>query len=285
MDLRQMQVAVAVAETGGFTAAGRRLHLVQSAVSSTVRSLEHELGATLFERTTHRVTLTAAGEAFVDAARDALRAVAVARAAVDVVGTELHGTIAVGTMQGVWGNLHRALALLRQQHHHVRVQLRQAPEDDVRRDLHAGVLDLAIVALDSPHEKGLVTRVLSREPMVAVTAPVCSLPGPGPVSLLDLAELPFVDFTPGWAIRRSVDRAFRDVGIDRVATLEVNDVGTAADLVRQDLGVSILPESIAAGVAGVSIRSIVETIPAWTVLVVHRDGVLSPAAAALWHQI
>ncbi|WP_369264357.1 LysR family transcriptional regulator [Streptomyces sp. R35] len=65
MDLRQMEAIVAVADMGGFTAAARRLHVVQSAVSSTVRPLERELGTSLFDRTTHRVALTPAGEAFV----------------------------------------------------------------------------------------------------------------------------------------------------------------------------------------------------------------------------
>lgn len=85
MDLRQMEVVVAVAEEGGFTAAAQRLHVVQSAVSSTVRALEKELGSQLFERTTHRVALTPAGEAFVPAARAVLRAAEQARAAVDAV--------------------------------------------------------------------------------------------------------------------------------------------------------------------------------------------------------
>ena len=44
MDLRQMEVVLAVAEEGGFSAAARRLHVVQSAVSGTVRGLERELG-------------------------------------------------------------------------------------------------------------------------------------------------------------------------------------------------------------------------------------------------
>lgn len=92
MDLRQMEVAVAVAEAGGFTAAAQRLNVVQSAVSSTVRALERELGTPLFDRTTHRVSLTPAGEAFVPAARAALRAAEQVRAAVDVVqGQQLRG--------------------------------------------------------------------------------------------------------------------------------------------------------------------------------------------------
>ncbi|MEU2744176.1 MULTISPECIES: helix-turn-helix domain-containing protein [Streptomyces] len=56
VELRQMEVVVSVADAGGFTAAARRLHVVRSAVSSTVRALEREPGAPLFDRTTHRVT-------------------------------------------------------------------------------------------------------------------------------------------------------------------------------------------------------------------------------------
>ncbi|WP_407697397.1 helix-turn-helix domain-containing protein [Streptomyces kebangsaanensis] len=51
-----MKAVVAVAEEGGFSAAARRLHVVQSAASRTVRALEPEPGAALFRRTTHRVS-------------------------------------------------------------------------------------------------------------------------------------------------------------------------------------------------------------------------------------
>lgn len=102
MDLRQMKVVVAVADMGGFAAAARRLHVVQSAVSGTVRTLERELGTLLFDRTTHRVALTPAGEAFVPAARAALRAAELAREAVNAVQGQLRGRVTVGTMQGVW---------------------------------------------------------------------------------------------------------------------------------------------------------------------------------------
>lgn len=57
MDLWQMEVVVAVADRGGFTEAARRLHVVQSAVSGTVRALEREPGTPLFDRTTPGVSL------------------------------------------------------------------------------------------------------------------------------------------------------------------------------------------------------------------------------------
>ncbi|MFE8950274.1 LysR family transcriptional regulator [Streptomyces sp. NPDC007856] len=63
MHLRQEEVVVAVAGAGG----SRRLHVVQSAVSGTVRALERELSTPLFDRTTHRVALISVGEAFLTA--------------------------------------------------------------------------------------------------------------------------------------------------------------------------------------------------------------------------
>lgn len=100
MDLRQMKVVVSVAEAGGCKEAARRLNVVQSALSGTVRVLERELGTPLFDRIKHRVSLTPAGEPFLPAARD-LRAAELAREAVDAVRGQLRGAVRVGTMQRV----------------------------------------------------------------------------------------------------------------------------------------------------------------------------------------
>jgi len=63
MELRHLEYFVAVAEELSFTRAARRLHVVQSGVSSAIQSLERELRAELFDRDRHRVALTDAGEA------------------------------------------------------------------------------------------------------------------------------------------------------------------------------------------------------------------------------
>ncbi|MFJ7494551.1 LysR family transcriptional regulator [Streptomyces sp. NPDC097727] len=285
MDLRQMEVVVAVAEEEGFTAAAQRLHVVQSAVSTTVRSLEKELGSKLFERTTHRVTLTAAGEAFVPAARTALRAAEQARAAVDVVRGELRGRVTVGTMQGVWAGLHRALASLRAEHPGVVVNLRQAAVADIRQALREGTVDLAVVAFDRQQQRGLVTRLLSREEMVLLASPERAFADDSLVTFAEVARLPFVDFTPGWAIRYAVDRAFRAALVERSYTFEVNDIVAASELVRHDLGVCIMPESIAARFPDLAARRFAQHAPSWKVMVARPRGEVPPAVAALLRHI
>jgi DNA-binding transcriptional LysR family regulator len=69
MDLRQLRYFVALAEELHFTRAAARLHLAQSALSAQIRTLEHEVGAELFTRTSRRVVLTAVGETLLHDAR------------------------------------------------------------------------------------------------------------------------------------------------------------------------------------------------------------------------
>ncbi|MGW5432918.1 LysR family transcriptional regulator [Streptomyces sp. NPDC004059] len=288
MDLRQMEAVVAVADAGGFTAAARRLHVVQSAVSGTVRALERELGTPLFTRTTHRVALTPAGEAFVPAARAALRAAELAREAVDAAKGELRGRVTVGIMQGVWAGLHHALAALRSEHPGVVVRLRQAAVTDIRQALREGTVDLAVVALDRQQQRGLVTRLLSREEMVLVVAPGRDLAEGAPEGTVEpetVARLPLVDFTPGWAIRHAVDRAFRAAGVERTTTFEVNDIVAASELVRNDLGVCVMPRSIADRFPDLTTYRFIRHAPSWKVMVVRPHGEPPAAVAALLRHI
>src|SRR4051794_28969743 len=89
MDLRQLGYVVAVVDEGGFTRAAEAMHVAQPSLSQAVRTLEAELGVELFHRSARAVRLTAAGQALLGPARQALRDAASARAAVAaVVGLE-----------------------------------------------------------------------------------------------------------------------------------------------------------------------------------------------------
>ncbi len=85
MELRQLRYFVTLAEELHFGRAAAREHIVQSALSQQVQRLERELGVRLLERSTHQVSLTAAGAAFLVEARQILahadRATAIARSA------------------------------------------------------------------------------------------------------------------------------------------------------------------------------------------------------------
>lgn len=72
LTLDQLRVLVAIAESGSFSAAGRRLGRVQSAISQSIASLEEAQGVNLFDRSGHRPTVTDVGRVLIDQARAVL---------------------------------------------------------------------------------------------------------------------------------------------------------------------------------------------------------------------
>src|SRR3979490_507345 len=101
VELRHLEHFVAVAEERSFTRAAARIHLVQSALSVSIRSLERELGSRLFKRTTHPAELTDAGGALLVEARRTLAAAEAARDAVAAVHGGVRGTVRVGIMNSL----------------------------------------------------------------------------------------------------------------------------------------------------------------------------------------
>ncbi|WP_199199455.1 LysR family transcriptional regulator [Amycolatopsis sp. CA-128772] len=261
MELRQLAVVVAVAEEGGFTAAAQRLRTVQSTVSTVVRALERDLGTPLFHRTTHRVILTPAGEAFVPAARAALEAAERARAAVSPV----RGRVRLGVRPGLLADLHRVLDRLRHTHPRVELEVRCGPAESTVDVTLTSAADLA---------PSTEVTLLPAEELVLATAPGGSQSAPADLSALSLAGFP-----AGWAIREAVDRAFPH----RRISLEVDDLAVATGLVRAGLAACVLPASAAARFPELTVRRFERPVP-WQLAAVHRAGV-SPAVAAVLAQL
>ncbi|WP_262985392.1 LysR substrate-binding domain-containing protein [Streptomyces antnestii] len=168
------------------------------------------------------------------------------------------------------------------------VQLRQAAVFDIRQALREGTVDLAVVALDRQQQRGLVTRLRAREEMVLVASPRRSLTTNGAedtVDLADIAELPQVEFTPGWAIRDAADRAFRAAGVERATTFEVNDIVAASELVRAGLGVCIMPPTGSHRFPDLATYRFARHAPSWQVIVVRPPGEPPAAVAALLRHI
>ena len=115
MDLKQLEHFVALAEERHFTCASRRLNLVQSGLSASIRSLEEDLGGPLFIRSTRRVDLTPAGEVLFDEARRVLAAAIDARHAVTHVHELARGRLSIGAIHSLapFVDLPASLALFR----------------------------------------------------------------------------------------------------------------------------------------------------------------------------
>ncbi|GIF16588.1 LysR family transcriptional regulator [Actinoplanes teichomyceticus] len=285
MELRQLEYFVAVAEERHFSRAATRLHVVQSAVSAAIKTLERELGAQLLDRNAKRVRLTDAGAALLPRARVALDAARDARDAVDEVRSGLRGTLRLGVLTSIrLLDLPALLGEYHRRHPGVLLQTSAAPSGSAglvaRLTEHR--LDLAFVSLPGPPPPGIRLIDLAHAPLDLVLPADHPLAGRPTVPITDLTDLDFIDSPPGYGNRAVADRAFAAAGVRRRVTIEISDIGTGADFVRHGLGVALLPRFLLTGVTGVAVREVTGADLRWPLsLAVPADRAPGAAARAL----
>ncbi|WP_038362767.1 LysR family transcriptional regulator [Bosea spartocytisi] len=165
-DLAALGMLVAVAETGGFTAASARLGRTQSAISVRIQDLESQLGHKLLERSRRGVTPTDAGERLIAHAR---RLLAVEREALaDLGGETPTGRLRIGVPDDYMDAYLRPLiARFAVEHPKVELEVRCDISKRIEPALKAGELDLAVVTQDPQRPLG---EMLRREPLIWVAA-------------------------------------------------------------------------------------------------------------------
>jgi DNA-binding transcriptional LysR family regulator len=128
MDFADLQIFKAVAEEGGITAAARKLHRVQSNVTTRIQQLEASLGTRLFIREKRRLMLSPAGTLFLDYVTKMLQISESARDALN--GKSPRGVLKIGTLESTAASrLPALLSRYHQKYPAVRVELMTAPTD------------------------------------------------------------------------------------------------------------------------------------------------------------
>jgi DNA-binding transcriptional LysR family regulator len=258
MELRQLEQFVAVAEERHFTRAAARVHVGQSGLSAAIAALEHELGDALFVRNNRQVTLTAAGQALLPAARRALAAVQDGRDAVAGVRGVLHGRLHVGAIQTFSAvDLPAALAEFRRRHPAVTVRLTHDAAGALARAVADADLDIAFV--DGPVDARLTRVPLGRDRLVlAVPAgDPLAVPAGGPLAgaaeiRLDdpaLRDRDFVAYRLDSGLEAQISTACAAAGLARRVVAEVVNLTYLVEFVRHCAGVAILPPGAIPAVA------------------------------------
>ncbi|WP_134734064.1 LysR family transcriptional regulator [Amycolatopsis nivea] len=282
MELQQMRYVVAVAETMSFTRAAERCLVVQSALSHQIARLERELGARLFERTSRRVRITPAGEAFLSAARESLNAAERAAAEVSAAVGEVRGRLAVGLIPTVAAvDIPDALRRYRIEYPQVRLGIRVGASEDLADQVRQGIIEVAFLGLPtSMRPQGVNARELARDRLVAVVAPDHPLAGERTVDLRRLATEVFIDLPLNTAGRNQSDEAFAAAGLNREVAFEVTTADfMMARLVRQGLGIAMLPSMYVPQLSDLTTIEITDA-PTRVEYLIWADTGLTPAATA-----
>jgi DNA-binding transcriptional LysR family regulator len=243
----QLQVFVAVVEEGSFTAAARRLHLTQPAVSRQVRLLQEHLGVRLFQRVGRRMVPTHAAERLVEMARQVLAFSRHIEEEMSFLRGEIIGVLRVGGSGApAWHALSGLLPTFRAAYPGVGFRLDMLPAEGAGRALREGRLDLLIT------EEEISGHALACDLLVEMeTVLVVPLDEPWirrkRFSLGKLAEAPLILPASRTPAGRFLEEYLGGRGIrlpSPVHALDVVDPGAALPLVGAGLGVTLLPRPL-----------------------------------------
>ncbi|MCP3992235.1 MAG: LysR family transcriptional regulator [Actinomycetia bacterium] len=249
MDLRQLQAFLAVIDHGGFTAAAKATHTVQSNISTHVARLERELDATLIDRSTGRPTQE--GEAVLVRVRRIQNELASLESDVSSLRGSPRGVVRVGMI----GTTARWLApILADELGRAAPEIQLVIADGTNRSLELrlldGELDLGVVSLpvDDPE---IVTYPLFNEDHIVVGPTDHPLAkSVGQLDLAELARYPLLLAAPGTGFRQEVEDTFRNAGLRPKVKMEVDGLRLLASMAFQGYGISIVPATAAPGWIG-----------------------------------
>ena len=284
VELRHLRYFIAVAEELHFGRAAERLHVAQPGLSQQIRQLERLLGVDLFERTSRRVQLTAAGSLLLAEGRRALAQLERTLDRARQAGRGEIGRLSVASIgSATYDVVPAILREYRRRFPDVELVLRELSTPLQVNALRGGEIDVGFVRLPADTHDLVATRVRA-ETMHVMLPESHPLAARAEVPLAALATEPLIVFPasprPSWA--DTVLAACREAGFEPHVAQEAMESATVVSFVAAGIGVAPVPEGLRVLVRpGVVCRPVAAPAPTTYLAVVHRTGPLPATVEGL----
>ncbi|MGW8313643.1 MAG: LysR family transcriptional regulator [Desulfuromonadales bacterium] len=247
MDLRQLRVFVEIVRQGSFTQAAEQLHIVQPAVSITLRKLEEELDLTLLNRQEKRVTLTAEGEALLRHAERVLDNLAAAETEMAELRGLTHGEVRIG-IPPMMSSYYFPLVIrqFRDRYPNLKLAVNGEGAGRIQRLIAKGELDMGVVAGQKLME-GLVSQHFLREEIVACVPLDHPLAGRERITLAEFLQQPLIFFKEGYYMRELMDELVAEEHLQPQVVFETNLFSLVRSLIKEKLGISTFLRMVVSG--------------------------------------
>ena len=246
MDLPQLEMFLAVAEEGGFTRAGQRLHVSQSAVSRQIGLLERELGGRLLHRDGRRVSLTQAGELLAKAAASLSRQVQDVSEQISEVHELRRGRLRLaGGMSVCMYILPKLLKRYRALHPDLDLGVTSGTSEAILEKLRSHEVDLALLTLPVL-DRGMEVVPVLKEEMVVVTAPRHPLTWRGMVDPQELGRHPLILYEAGSRTREAIESFLREEKVSYDVAMETENAEIIKAMVANGIGITVLSHAAVA---------------------------------------
>ena len=247
LDLKQLQYFIAVTEQMNFSKAAEKLHISQPSLSNAIKKLEQEIGSPLLKRNTRNLQLTEAGELLYERAKVILKNMEVLKIEMDEV--IVHGTseVTIGVMESIKHWLPKVIANYKRDYPQMMIHLVDIlGSKRVKKSLKSYKTHV-IITNQRMDDDELEVQSLYEERLVAVLPLNHPLAEKDRLTFADLCNEPFIISTEGFQTRLDILSAFEQANVKMNIQYEIERFETAVSLVRENLGITILPENYLQG--------------------------------------
>lgn len=212
MNEKHMQYVLTVLKEGSFTNAAKKLYVSQPSLSQIIKTAESNLGAPIFDRSTDPITLTPAGQLYVEAARQVTTISTNLRKQVEELSKEEFGTIRFGiSVQRGMELLPELYPRFKKRFPHVGLELHEQGSATMEKSVLGGEVGIALLTTSPRHEE-LVYDLIQEEKLVLIVNRECELAkriAPGtPIDILEARDETFISSQSGHSVRTIQDSLF-----------------------------------------------------------------------------
>lgn len=254
MELRQLKYFVTVAEMSSFSAASRNLNITQSTLSQQIKQLENELGVVLFERTSHRVSITDVGEAFLPEAKRTLRAADVCIERMNDIRGLKAGSLHIGSTFSFLPLLKDTVLLFMKKYPDIKLNIHCHDMETLIGMVKERELDVALSYKPASVSPEIESHILFDNKLAVVVSDQHPLAGAEKVRCQDLKRYPFVMPAKGLQARNAFDHIIGDTESQFNVRLEINEVNVIIDLVRSSRSlVTVISQAAVSHIPGIKV--------------------------------
>lgn len=291
MTITELRYIVALAKEQHFGRAAKRVFVSQPTLSIGIKKLEEELGIAIFERLSHKVIPTQAGQLIIEAAQNTLMSVETIRSIADEVKGEACGDVKLGAIYTVCPYLLPKIIPDLQKHSpNIRLYVEEGYTENLMQSLREGTLDVALVSLPIEPSNLFEVKTIFTEPFYAIMPPQHALSQKEQLSPQDLTDERVFLLGSGNCLRDQVLEACPACkpAIDRQNTkLQGGSLETIRMMVAGGLGISVFPQMAINHNKQVTVRPFAEPTPkrqialAWRKSFTHQSLIDAIEASVL----
>jgi DNA-binding transcriptional LysR family regulator len=244
MQLPDLAAFLAVATERSFSAAARRMHRTQPAISQAVRRIEDELGERLFDRSSRDGTLTEAGRLLQDYAQRLLGLAGEAQTAIQELQQVRRGRIIVGSNEAAVHSLLPHIQRFASLHANVLIDVRRVPSRQIASAILDRTLDFGVLTFQ-PADRGIQAIPLGGDEIVLLTAPKHQLAARRRVTLEEVGREVVIAHSDPSPARERVLRAYERKHTAINIQISLPSLDGIKRAVESGIGVALLPRRCA----------------------------------------